>query len=264
MRPGSSFSGNETRPAGHIFFIPGADRPGDDTKNRPHFLVNRCDPALDPDVVATLAHMSTKGTETLEYGSAGYEIADPARLSGYGGDGQFVVASRLIPRAVSRLVQSQLSSTDSVRHVRSAVLQAVGAGEGVAVPGSGSVRGRLVRVLDPRAGFGYGFILTAHEYSRRRRFQIIVPLIDRVSEDGLEELEITRWDLLPESPVWSHHLPCEEPMLDTAGLISLTEEWKGSRDSRTWLRKQIEVTDVVIDTPTLVQIEMRIGERLRQ
>jgi hypothetical protein len=23
----------------------------------------------------------------------------------------------------------------------------------------------------------------------------------------------------------SHHLPCEEPMLDTAGLVSLTEEW---------------------------------------
>jgi len=264
MRPGSSFSGSETRPAGHIFFIPGDERPGDDTKNRPHFLVNRCDPASDPFVLATLAHMTTKGTEIFEYGSSGYELSDPKRGTGHGGDGQFVVASRLIPRAVSRLTRSHLSATDAVRHVRSRVLQAAGVGQGVAAPGSGSVRGNLVRVFDPRAGFGHGIIVTAHEYSRRRRFQIIVPVIDRVREDGLEELEVTRWDVLPESRAWPHHPPIVEPVLDTAGLISLTEEWEASRDPRTWLRKQIEVTNLVIDAATLAGIDPRIGERLRQ
>lgn len=173
------------------------------------------------------------------------------------------MASRLIPRSVSRLTRSQLSATDSVRSVRSSVLQAVGVGEGVATLGSGSVRGSLVRVLDREAGFAYGVVITAHEYSRQRRFQIVVPIIDRVSEDGLEELELTRWDVLPERRAWFDHVPCAEPLLDTAGLVSLTEAWKKSRDPRKWLRKQIEVTEAVSDAPTLAAVESRIGERLR-
>ena len=263
MRPGSSFSATETRPGGHIFFIPAAERPTDDTKNRPHYLVNRCDPARDPYVLATLAHMSTKGTEIHEYGCAGHEIVDPMQLKGNGRDGNFVVTARLLPRSASKLTRSHLSATDSVRSVRTSVLQALGVGEGVGPEGSGSVRGRLVRVMDGRAGFEHGFILTAHEYSSQRRFQAIVPVIDRVSEDGLEELDLTPWDVLPERQPWFDQLPCTEPMLETAGLVSLTEEWKKSRDPRKWLKKQVQVTNVVIDAPTLAAVESKIGDRLR-
>jgi hypothetical protein len=264
MRRGSTFSETETRPAGHIFFIPGTERPTDDTKNRPHFLVNRCDPVADPYVLGTLAHMSTKATEIHEYGCAGYEIVDPTQLKGDGRDGNFVITARLLPRSATRLTRSHHSATDSVRSVRTSVLQAAGVGEGVGKEGSGSVRGRLARVLDRRAGFEHGVILTAHEYSRQRRYQVIVPIIDRVTEDGMEELELTPWDVLLKRRMWIDHLRYAEPLLETAGLISLTEEWKRSRDSRKWLKKQIEVTHAVIDAPTLAEVESKIGERLRQ
>ena len=82
MRPGTSFHGSDVRPAGHVFVIPAQERPGDDPKNRPHFLLNRCDPAVDPHVLGTLAHMSTKATEISEYGCAGHEIVDTADARG--------------------------------------------------------------------------------------------------------------------------------------------------------------------------------------
>lgn len=137
-------------------------------------------------------------------------------------------------------------------------------GEGIGPAGSGSVRGRLVRVLDPRAGFEHGFILTTHEYSRRRRFQIVLPVLDRVVEtnEGQEELEITPWDVLPDRRDWFDRVPCAEPLLETAGLISLTEEWREGRDPRTWLKQQIEVLDTTIDANTLAMVEARISARL--
>jgi hypothetical protein len=259
MRPGTHFLATQTRPAGHIFFIPGDERPGDDPKTRPHFLANRCDPSVDPYVLATLAHMTTKPTEIVSHGSAGHQLADPAKP-----DGSFVIATRLLPRSATNLTRSHLSATEHVRAVRTSVLQAVGIGEGLGPRGSASVRGRLVRILDPRAGFQHGFILTAHEYSRRRRFQVVVPVIDRVVEtdDGMEELEITPWDVLPERRHWFEQVPSAEPLLETAALISLTEEWQGGRDSRTWLKKQIEVLEPTIDASTLSVVEARIGARL--
>lgn len=264
LKPGSTFSGTEVRPAGHIFFIPAEERLGDDPKNRPHFLLNRCDPAADPYVLGTLAHMSTKATEIVEYGCAGHEIADAAYATGIGRDGSFVIATRLLPRLAADLDRSRYSAVGEVRSVRRSVLQALAIGEGVMPPSSGSVRGRLVRVLDERAGFGFGLVLTAHKYSAWRRYQLVVPLIDRVveGEDGAEEIELTRWDVAPERKSWFGNLPLVEPIIDTAGLLSLTEDWRKSRDPRTWLHRQIEVTDVMIDTATLAEVEARIAERL--
>jgi hypothetical protein len=264
MKPGTTFGGTEIRPAGHIFFIPGDERPGNDPKNRPHFLVNRCDPAADAYVLGTLAHMSTKATEIVEYGSPGHEIADTVHAKGIGRDGSFVITTRLLPRLAAELDRSRYSAVDEVRSVRRSILQALAIGERASRPSSGSVRGRLVRVLDERVGFGFGFVLTAHEYSAQRRYQIVVPLIDRVveGEDGLEEIELTRWDVAPERRSWSVDLPLVEPIIETAGLLSLSEDWRKSRDHRTWLHRQIEVTDIMIDAATLVEVEARIVERL--
>jgi hypothetical protein len=263
MKPGITFRGTEIRPAGHIFFIPGAERPGDDPKNRPHFLLNRCDPAAGPHALGTLAHMSTKATEIVEYGCAGHEIAAD-RPTAFAGDRSFVITARLLPRLAWDLHRSRYSAVDEVRAVRRSVMHALSVGDDATPRGRGSIRGRIVRVLDHRAGFSFGFVLTAHEYSLQRRYQIVVPIIDRVveTEGGLEELELTPWDVVPERQSWFANLPFAEPMIDTARLLSLTEEWRKSRDPRRWLHKQIEMTSGMIDETTLAQIEAKIVERL--
>ncbi|HEV7591444.1 MAG TPA: hypothetical protein VGO40_25240 [Longimicrobium sp.] len=81
-------------------------------------------------------------------------------------------------------------------------------------------------------------------------------------EDGVEEIELTRWDVVPDGQTWFDDLPLAEPMIETAGLLSLTEEWRKSRDPRTWLPKQIDVTAGMIDPTTLAAVEAKIIERL--
>ncbi|HEV7591443.1 MAG TPA: hypothetical protein VGO40_25235 [Longimicrobium sp.] len=180
MRPGSSFFGLAIRPAGHIFFIPAEERPGDDPKNRPHFLLNRCDPAADAHVLGTLAHMSTKPTEMVEYGCAGHEIAGTPHVRKMGWDRNFVITTRLLPLLAQDLKESRYSAVDEVRNVRRSVMQALSIGGGIEPRGNGSVRGRIVRVLEDSADFDFGFVLTEHQYSAQRRYQIVVPIIDRV------------------------------------------------------------------------------------
>jgi hypothetical protein len=143
-------------------------------------------------------------------------------------------------------------------------MHALSIGDDATPRGRGSIRGRIVRVLDHRVGFSFGFVLTAHEYSLQRRYQIVVPIVDRVveGEDGLEELALTPWDVVPERQSWFANLPFAEPMIDTARLLSLTEEWRKSRDPRRWLHKQIEMTSGMIDETTLAEIEAKIVERL--
>lgn len=262
MNPGSAFSGSDTRPAGHIFLIPPDARPGDDPKTRPHFLVNRCDPREDPHGLGTLAHMSTKATEIVAYGSPGHRLASVQPASG----DSVVVASRLLPQRLDVLVRSMYSAVGDVRSVRRSVLQAIGLGEGLAEPESGSVRGRLVRIVEPGLGFSFGFVLTSHRYSAQRRYQVVVPLLDRVvtGDDGPEELDVLAWDVLPERRAWFSGLHLAEPLLDTASLITLTEGWRESRNPYAWLRMQIEVTALTIDPVTLAAVEANIQERLER
>lgn len=267
MRPGTRFLIGATRPAGHIFYIPASERPTDDPKNRPHFLVNRCEPGLDPLAVATLAHMSTKATEHAQYGSPFHQLVNPAGRTSPDQEGNYVIAARVLPRDPGSLVFSAMSAVDAVRPVRAAVLSAAGLGEGVAAPGKTSVRGRLVRVLDPDVHAEYGCVLTCHAYSASRRYQMIVPIIDRFVKgpDGPEILEPIRWDVVPARCPWWDALPFTMPMLDTAELTSLSEGWRRSSSNRGgWLKPQIELLDAVVDEATLAAVEAKIVERLSQ
>jgi hypothetical protein len=263
MKPGIRFHPGAVRPAGHIFFIPAAERVTDDTKNRPHFLANRCDPAADPDGLATLAHMSTRNTECIQYGCSCHPISN-SRLKRADQDGNFVVAARLVPELPENLKVSGMSAVDEVPSLRAAVMRAIASGDERTRPAPEGVRGRLVRVLDRKADFRYGVVVTEGKYSAQRRYQVVVPIIDRVvdGDDGPELLEPTRWDVVPAAQAWTRTLPLEQPMLDTAGTISLTERWqKGNR--RAWLRKQLEVLEGRVDAATLADVEARIVERLR-
>lgn len=263
MRPGTRFGAGTTRPAGHIFYLSPAERPTDDRKTRPHFLVNRCDPVADPAGMATLAHMTTKAAEHTEYGCPAHEITG-ATLRMPDQQGSFVLGSRLLPMIPEWLVVSAMSAVDEARSVRRVVLQAVGIGEGMAAAGTASVRGRLVRVRDRRVGIRYGCVVTGHAYSASRRYQIIVPIIDAVIDgpDGPEIQEPVRWDVVPRREPWWNALPFHSPMLDTAGLISLSEAWRRSSDPRRWLEPQIEVLHASIDPVTFADVEAAIAERL--
>lgn len=218
----------------------------------------------DPLSVATLAHMSTKQTEHTEYGSPIHEITDASALSRPDQTGSFVIAASLLPRDPERLVVSANSAVNHVRSVRRAVLLAVGVGEGLATNGANSVRGRLVRVHDRRTGIRYGCVVTGHAYSASRRYQVIVPIIDRIVQlnGDSEILEPGRWSVVPAQHPWWNSLPFAAPMLDTAGLISLSERWQHGRDRRRWLDPQIEVLAASIDEDTLAAVEAKIAERL--
>jgi hypothetical protein len=263
MRPGARFAPGAVRPAGHIFYLAPEERPTDDPKTRPHFLVNRCDVAADPAVMATLAHMTTKPTEHAAYGCSVHEIEDPVRVR-HGV--VYVLGARLVPCDPDWLTVSGRSAVREVRPVREMVLEAIGLGEGVADSASKSVRGRLVRIHDSRLDIRHGCVLTSHAYSANRRYQIIVPVFDRIlhGPEGPEPLEPTRWDVIPQRKPWWHALPLEEPVFDTAGLISLSELWRRDRDPRRWLKPQIEIIDALIDDATLAAVEEKIVERLQQ
>jgi hypothetical protein len=176
---------------------------------------------------------------------------DPARTGG------FVIAARLLASDPDRLVQD-------VRSVRRVVLEAIGLGEGVANAAGRSVRGRLARIHDARVGMRYGCVVTRHAYSASRRYQVIVPIFDRIvhGPEGPRLLEPMRWDVVPVRQPWWSALPLEQPMLDTAGLISLSELWRKSSDPRSWLKPQIEIIDALIDAATLAAVEAKIAERL--
>ncbi len=124
MRPGTRFATGAIRPAGHIFYVPASERPGDDRKSRPHFLVHRCDPGSEPFSVATLAHMSTKVTEHTAYGSPLHQVPNTAARKRPDQAGNFVIAARVLPRDPERLRYSAMSAVDAMRSVREAVLSA--------------------------------------------------------------------------------------------------------------------------------------------
>lgn len=266
MKPGTRFPPGATRPAGHIFFIPPAERITDDTKSRPHFLVNRCDVAAEPLGLATLAHMSTKATEHVLYGSPIHELGGVSVREKPDHDGHFVIATRVLPRDPNRLQRSAMSAGDEAPAVRRAVLQALGLGDGLPAQTTDSVRGRLARIVDPRTGYPFGIVLTAHVYSARRRYQLIAPLLDGLVEGpgGPEVLEPLPWDLAPAPHPWWQELGLSQPIVDCAAVISLSEEWRQSGDRRTWLKRQITIMDSAIDEATLLAIEERVAERLRR
>jgi hypothetical protein len=267
------FRALETRPAGHVFYVPREARLAEDTKDRRHLLLHDC-PDSDTEVVlATLAHLTTRETERIAHRAPFHRLVTPELQPGPKAEGSFVNAARLVFRDVRKLTHSVgQASPGDVRESRRVVADALEIGSPTPPTGlAGSVRGRLARVsgvLQKYAGFAFGIILTNHVYSTERRFQAIVPVVDLrtflLEDETPDDFVQEETDVRPGNRVWCGELPSSwaEPVVDTVRLVTMSEEWKKSRDRNAWLPGQITVLDVGVDAETLREIERAVSRRL--
>jgi len=260
------FEQGDDRPAGHVFSLPPAARYGNDPKRRPHILLHRC----RPEDLGTLAHMTTKASEELGYGAPVHEIGECTRKLRYPGQkGCFVTPVRLPFQDASLLDRSDATYASSLPSVRQVTAKALGLRTGIAMPGERSLRGRLAllsRGVKEAFGFSHGVVVTQHDYSWQRRWQLVVPLLD-VRELSADPDRFTPepWDVVPEHAAWWSALPHAwlRPVLDTARLITFSERWTGCRDRDRWLKGQIErILPVSIDAATMMRIEDALATRL--
>jgi hypothetical protein len=265
------FKPGEARTAGHVFYVPREARLAEDTKNRRHLLLHDATEDGTAGVLTTLVHLTTKDTEYRAHKAPFYRLATPElQPPDPKAKGSFVNAPRLVFRDVRKLVDSVgEASRDDMEGVRRAVADALGITPQPDAPGS--VRGRVARVtgtLQRYTGFAFGVVLTNPAYSAERRFQAIVPVIDLqllLRDDETPDAFVPdETDVRPGKRPWCGNLPKSwtEPLIDTARLATLTEEWKRGRNKSAWLPKQITVLDHSVDEETLREIELELAGRL--
>lgn len=270
----TKFRALETRPAGHVFYVPKEARLAEDTKNRRHLLLHDCPDADTEVALATLVHLTTRETERIAHKAPFHRLLTPElQPSDPGAEGSFVNATRLVFRDVRKLTDSVgRASPADIRSTRRAVADALGMGPPSPVRGRAeSVRGRLAQVsgvLQKHTGFAFGVVLTNHAYSAERRFQAIVPVVDLrkllLDDETPDDFAPEETDVRPGNKPWCGRLPRSwaEPLIDTARLVTMTEEWRRSGDKKAWLPRQITILDVSVDDETLREIESAVSRRL--
>jgi hypothetical protein len=265
------FKPGQTRTAGHVFYVPKEARLAEDTKNRRHLLLHDASDEGTAAVLATLVHLTTKDTEHRAHHAPFYRLTAPAlQRSDPKAQGSYVNAPRLVFRDVRKLIDAVgEASNDDMEGARRAVADALGITR--QPPHPESVRGRIAQVagtLQKDTGFAFGVVLTNPAYSAERRFQAMVPIIDLqvlLREDEIRgDFVPDDTDVLPGNRAWCARLPKSwtEPLIDTVRLVTLTEEWKQSRNKNAWLPKQITILDQSVDDETLHEIESRLAQRL--
>lgn len=278
-----TFRVGETRPKGSVFWLPRELGLADDPKHsRPHLLLHDCEGEAEDDlddasgIFSTLAYMTTKDTEHEQYGAPRYRLSTLAlRPVDVGQAGSFVLTSRFLMTDVTDLHEAaaQVNVAD-MRGCLTEVRDGIGIGTGNGVKAfSSSVRGCLARIestVRELTGLEFGIVITCHEYSGARRYQALVPVLDVA--DLLDEGE-TSSDFVPESAEflveraragWTSALPAHWAgiLVDTARLITLTEEWRKVKNPRLWLARQITVLPIPVEDHVLHAIDERIVTRL--
>ncbi|HST63322.1 MAG TPA: hypothetical protein VLK84_31720 [Longimicrobium sp.] len=270
------FKPSETRPAGHVFYVPKEARLAEDTKDRRHLLLHDCtgDGSAGAVTLATMVHLTTKETERTAHRAPFYRLRTATlQPPDPGATGSFVNAPRLIFRAAHKLIDSVgEASPEDMEGTRRAVADALGIGSQPRGEGpSGSVRGRIARVagaLQKDTGFSFGVIVTNHAYSSERRFQAIVPMIDlRMllrDDETPSDFILEETDVRPGDRPWRAALPKSwaEPLIDTVRLVTMTEEWRKAASQNAWLPRQTTILDASVDDQTLHAIEVALARRL--
>lgn len=266
------FHSSETRPAGSVFPIPLTARHIRDNKQvRPFLLLSR----VTGEELGTLALMTTKRTETLFHAPM-YEVVDRRGKQLLPGQEESLVdLTSYIFRRADALVESDGTHARHLPAIRKLLKSALGIGSGVGPGGAGrSIRGHLVRMSAEIAemyAFGFGVVLTQHEYSAARRLQALVPVMDmgaflRAGE-AITDFERVETDVIPAPTAeWIRQLPpgWRFPFIDTVRLASFTERWQNSRRPETWLDRQIaEVYPLPLDAASLDLIESALVNRLQ-
>lgn len=261
----------QARTAGQVFYVPKEARLAEDTKNRRHLLLHDATDDGTAAVLATLVHLTTKDTERQAHRAPFYRLTTPAlQPPDLQAKGSFVNGPRLVFRDVRKLIDPVgEASREDMAGARRAVADALGITRQPAHPES--VRGRIAQVagtLQKDTGFAFGVVLTNPVYSAARRFQAIVPIIDLQlllrDDETRDDFVPDETDVRPGNRAWCAKLPKSwtEPLIDTARLVTLTEEWKQSRNKSAWLPKQITILDQSVDDETLREIESVLAGRL--
>jgi hypothetical protein len=165
----------EDRPAGYVFALPPAPIRCNDGKTRRHLLLNRC----AAEHWGTLAHMTSQPDRT---GGRVYEVRERrGRMALPAQRGSYVLAYRVLPWPAAALGRPLDALGRHLPGVRVCVRGALGIGTGPAPAGSPSLRGRLVR-LTPEVSASLaaevGVVVTEHDCSARRTFEVVVPVVD--------------------------------------------------------------------------------------
>ncbi|HET7464851.1 MAG TPA: hypothetical protein VFJ82_26645 [Longimicrobium sp.] len=231
---------------GQVWFLPPELEEGGDGKRRRHVLLTTCEEGH----AGVFSYASTRPAEARS--GAAYLFVDPAaspdRGTGFSKP-TYVYASRLVaatPGTSSRLVGRIVHE---LPRLRAMLVRALGLGTGTDV-GCGkaarSWRGRIVTLSAARreaGGYGFGIVVTEADYSRRRRYQIIVPM------DDARVLEREPEDLVVSQRAWVHQVG---PGIDTVaiGVVDVHSMFH-PLDIAAW-------TGAVVDEETLAEIEARL------
>jgi hypothetical protein len=278
--PGRDFRLGESRPAGAVFWLPKELSLGSDPKHsRLHFLLHDCaDDSLPGDeagIFATLAYMSTKNTEHKQYRAPAYKLLTrELQPVGVGQEGSFALTSRFLMVDVRSLSQaSHQADPRDIRGCLASVRQGLGIGKGPAAPGGRSVRGHLARIEGPVrdvTGLEFGIVVTDHAYSGMRRYQAVIPLVDLGDlldpDEGPDDFtpDATEFQVSRTDGPWTNAIPSSWSaiLVDTMRMITLTEEWKKSKNPDRWLKKQITVLPYKVGKALLDEIDIRLVHRL--
>jgi hypothetical protein len=188
-----------------------------------------------------LALMTTKSTE-VAYGATQFTVPNPKNLRLPGQDASYIEVSSILVEDSSNLATASDNLSRYRAAIRTCLHTALGVGQGTG-PGTDreSIRGFLVRLtpaMQDEFGYAFGIVLTRHEYSRARRLQTIVPVLDVgffTGPDMPPEVFEPKGGLIRPADgtaAWLSQLPAEWAghVLNVPLLNTFTEEWREHRD----------------------------------
>lgn len=242
-----------SRRGGDVYRVLPENLPTADTKPRRYVLLHDC---AGDGGFATLAYSSTKDTEKAEGAESRVVYGSWMGIKDCGfAHRTHVYTSRLLPVPRHCLRESTGNTGKCWAEIRESLRRALGLGRGTAQTGDakGSLRGCVVELSYPIAQTVYthfAVILTEPVYSRKQRYQIVVPLYPDPGKfrDG---------DLVIEGEAWLSALsrdgaPPTRLLVDPSLMLSVFYRSEVSRP-----------LPAVVDAVTMAAIEDRLRKHFQ-